>query len=171
MFIEFSSFDSFRIAAVGALDWVAGTHGIVSARHYLKGVLMVAVLTPHSTQRAVFHEMIFYVASHHRLPTLVNTQHCFIQAPLSCMEVRFHHAHFSSPLTSTFVVGTIDLELIDALFKVLIFEVVEVGCVAIGTCWINCDPSFNTALTVVVATAHNLHWLTEHFGTQLTRQF
>ena len=78
------------------------------------------------------------------------------------MQVGFHCARFTSPLAASLVVGAVDLEHVDALLKVLVFEVVEVWRVAVWTCCIDIDPSFNAILAVVVAAAHNLHWLTKH---------
>ena len=69
------------------------------------------------------------------------------------------------------MVWTVDLELVDPLLKVLVLEVVEVGCVAVGTGSSGGHAPFNAVLAVVLATADNLHWLSEHFGAELADQF
>ena len=164
VFVQLRTLDVLCVAVVGAFDWVAWTHGVVGPSHDLVCVFVVAVLTADSTQHAVLRKMLLYVASHHRLPTLVDAEDGLVGTPLGSVEVGFHCAHLPRPLAALLVVRAVDFEHVDPLLKVLVLEVVEIGCVAVGACRVCRYPPLDAALTVVLAAAHDLDWLPEDFG-------
>ena len=155
---------------MGALDRVAGAGIVVWARDVLVGVLVVAVLAADSAQHAVLSEVLLDVLPHHGLATLVDAEDGLIGTALGGMQVRLDSAHLPTPFAASFVVGAVYLEQINPLLKVLVFEVVECRRVAVGACGVDGDATLNAGLAVMVATADDLHWLSQHSGTQLAHQ-